>query len=302
MGVKCLSALHTWKEYLVQFGYLNSQAMRSGSHMSQDAASKALTDFQMFVGLQPTGKMDEATHNMMTKPRCGLKDKHDFDGVYSRRKRFATLGETWKKYDLSYTVETYPELPRSAVDEEINCAVAIWAAASTNLSFYQVPNREDADIRITFNDGDHNDAMPFDGRGMVVAHAFRPPVGSIHFDSAEQWTIRCSEGQNLLGTAVHELGHALGLDHSSIPASVMFPFTKQYNPRLSLHEDDIRGIQALYGVNEAPFSHEQHTVRCLADMVKKMDAECIKTNVGAVRHPTVLTAVFIAVLLAVRGF
>jgi matrix metalloproteinase-28 (epilysin) len=105
-------------------------------------------------------------------------------------------GETWKKYDLSYTVETYPELPRSAVDEEINCAVAIWAAASTNLSFHQVPNREDADIRITFNDGDHNDAMPFDGRGMVVAHAFRPPVGSIHFDSAEQWTIRCSEGTN----------------------------------------------------------------------------------------------------------
>jgi hypothetical protein len=44
-----------FQEYLVQFGYLNSQAMRSGSHMSQDAASKALTDFQMFVGLQPTG-------------------------------------------------------------------------------------------------------------------------------------------------------------------------------------------------------------------------------------------------------
>jgi hypothetical protein len=89
-------------------------------------------------------------------------------------------------------------LPKSAVDEEINCAVAIWAAASTKLSFQQVSSREDADIRITFNDGDHNDGMPFDGRGMTVAHAYPPPSGSIHFDSAEQWTIRCSEGMNRL--------------------------------------------------------------------------------------------------------
>jgi hypothetical protein len=37
-------------------------------------------------------------------------------------------------------------------------------------------------------------------------------------------------------------------------------------------------------------------------MVKKMDTECIKNNVGAVQHPTVLTAVVIAVLLAVGQY
>jgi len=37
--------------------------------------------------------MDEATHQMMNKPRCGVKDKHDFDRVDGRRKRFAILGE-----------------------------------------------------------------------------------------------------------------------------------------------------------------------------------------------------------------
>jgi len=42
--------------------------------------------------------MDEATHEMMTKPRCGLKDKHDSEGVYSRRKRFAKLGELYRIY------------------------------------------------------------------------------------------------------------------------------------------------------------------------------------------------------------
>jgi hypothetical protein len=40
--------------------------------------------------------MDEATQEMMTKPRCGLKDKHDFDGAYSRRERFAKLGELYR--------------------------------------------------------------------------------------------------------------------------------------------------------------------------------------------------------------
>ena len=35
-------------------------------------------------------------------------------------------------------------------------------------------------------------------------------------------------------------------------------------------------------------------------MMKKMN--CIKTNEGAVQHPTVLTAVFIAVLLAVGQY
>jgi hypothetical protein len=44
-----------FQEYLVQFGYMSPLAMRSDSYMRQDAASKALTDFQMFARLQPTG-------------------------------------------------------------------------------------------------------------------------------------------------------------------------------------------------------------------------------------------------------
>lgn len=105
-------------------------------------------------------------------------------------------GGVWEKHDLTYAVYTYPDLPRLAVDEEINCAVTIWAAASTKLSFQQVPNTEDADITITFDDGDHDDGTPFDGRGMVLAHAYPPPHGDVHFDIAESWTIRCNEGMN----------------------------------------------------------------------------------------------------------
>jgi len=107
-------------------------------------------------------------------------------------------GGVWVKHELTYSVDTYPELPRVAVDEEIRCAVSLWAAASPRLRFQHVQNSEDADIRIAFLGGDHDDGMSFDGRGMVVAHAFRPPNGRIHFDIAEPWTIRCHEGTNTL--------------------------------------------------------------------------------------------------------
>jgi hypothetical protein len=46
-----------FQDYLVQFGYLSPLAKRIDSNMSQNAASEALTDFQMFVGLQPTGML-----------------------------------------------------------------------------------------------------------------------------------------------------------------------------------------------------------------------------------------------------
>ena len=46
----------------------------------------------------------------------------------------------------------------------------------------------------------------------------------------------------------HEFGHSLGLRHvHNKPNALMAPFYKGYNPNLSLHADDINGIQKLYG-------------------------------------------------------
>src|SRR5579875_2742410 len=55
----------------------------------------------------------------------------------------------------------------------------------------------------------------------------------------------------LFPVLLHEVGHVLGLDHSDVPASVMYP---QVADKVALAPSDIAAIQALYGPRpEDPF-------------------------------------------------
>lgn len=53
-------------------------------------------------------------------------------------------------------------------------------------------------------------------------------------------------GYSLFLVAAHEFGHALGLDHSSVPEALMYPLYS-YLEGFPLNKDDIDGIQYLYG-------------------------------------------------------
>lgn len=55
-------------------------------------------------------------------------------------------------------------------------------------------------------------------------------------------------GINFLAVATHELGHSLGLRHSSDPDSVMYPtYGARDSENFKLSPGDIREIQELYG-------------------------------------------------------
>ena len=82
-----------------------------------------------------------------------------------------------------------------------------------------------------------------------MAHAYLPQDGRVHFDEDETFTDSTAVGTSLLYVAVHEFGHALGLYHSDVNDAVMAPF---YDEGLAatLRQDDIAGIQAIYGKHE----------------------------------------------------
>lgn len=59
-------------------------------------------------------------------------------------------------------------------------------------------------------------------------------------------------GYNLFLVAAHELGHSLGLGHSNVFGALMYPIYMARDTRnYRLPQDDIDGIQALYGKQDA---------------------------------------------------
>ena len=68
------------------------------------------------------------------------------------------------------------------------------------------------------------DGPSLPGQDSILAHAFFPQDGRVHFDEDETFKDVSGNGIRLLPVAVHEFGHALGLDHSQEESAIMYPF------------------------------------------------------------------------------
>jgi hypothetical protein len=88
-----------------------------------------------------------------------------------------------------------------------------------------------------------------------LAHASSPnPYDKsqvfLHFDDDERWVNSDTQDVDLLTVAAHEIGHTLGLAHSNDPNALMF--AAYSGPHRSLSQDDIAGVQSIYGMASAP--------------------------------------------------
>ncbi|XP_045470834.1 matrilysin-like [Harmonia axyridis] len=227
-------------EYLAQYGYLEKNSMSNSSLLSGTSFRNSLREFQSFVGIPVTGKMDKLTMKMMSAPRCGLPDK---SGKSNREKRYTTLGK-WNTKHLTYQISKYSkQLERKEIDRTIQKATNLWSKY-TDLTF-EPSERGTIDIR--FEERQHGDWKAFDGPSGTLAHALYPKDGgAICFDESEPWMVGAGSGIDLYQVAAHEFGHALGLDHSDRKDALMAPSYKNVWTN-DLSDDDIQGIQSLYG-------------------------------------------------------
>lgn len=142
-------------------------------------------------------------------------------------------------------LNTALNMPEEVWQQEIIRAFSAWSSVA-NIDFALATNQQDGDIRIGAHTG---------FSGSVLAHAVLPRNaphrvvaldGDIHFNANVHWKIgKNGPGTELFLVAVHEIGHSIGLVHEDTELSIMSTFLNE--TLFGLQQDDINGVQALYG-------------------------------------------------------
>jgi len=258
------------RRWLHKYGYTDTY--REKIAMSKLADN--IKQLQKWAYLPVTGNLDEATLAKMTEARCGLRDPA-IKIETSKKKRYNHQGTSWwplfdktGKKALKWTLlnENNDGMSRETILKVMRQAFNYWEEV-TDVDFEEVPKskvdtsdeykKDNIEILVSFVFRDHGDFYDFDGEGGTLAHAFYPLnnlkfSGDVHFDDDEFYTYQSEHGRNLLWIATHELGHSLGLEHSNVREAVMYPWYTKYKPGFKLHDDDVLGIQSLYGSRTSP--------------------------------------------------
>ncbi|XP_058772347.1 metalloendoproteinase 1-like [Vicia villosa] len=217
-------------DYLEKYGYLNSSTSNPNS-----IDESSLIQYQKFFNLTPTGQFDNNTYNILTKPRCGVAD------IVNETSSFKPW---WTGNELKYGFH-----PKNKVSNNVKSlfqdAFNRWSNV-TGLNFTETVVFNKSNIRIGF--------LNFDGKGGMVGGSYinnNNNVGIMFFDLKEQWVNKSDikkDEVDLESAVMHQIGHLLGLEHSSVEESIMYPIVLPKQKIELVNDDDLKKIQQIYDV------------------------------------------------------
>ncbi len=241
-------ALH---DYLDQYGYFPNSVLATRYPRWRPAVSPGPTDHGVFdertadavralqlnAGQEPTGIVDAKLRALLTASRCGVPDNMvALDPSDKWAVETGGLFQPGTMYKpLSITLPVNFNMGQAAASAAVRGAEITWMR--------QTPLILEAPI-----------AGPPIGSGFGMGFADLGPIpgtlgqwdgSQIVFNNRVAWSTTIpATGQDFETVVLHEMGHALGLDHSAFTGTAMYPFAPQIDR--ATHFDDNVGISAIW--------------------------------------------------------